>query len=524
MAESTPLYALTATEALARLEAGELTSVALLEALDARADDVEPAVNALTHQFRLGAMAEAVACDAERAEGKLRGRLHGLPITVKECIDTEGVATTLGVVRRVSDVARRDAVAVQLAKEAGAIVWAKTNNPQTLMVPMETTNDVYGTTHNPWRKGHGPGGSSGGEGAALASGTSLLGIGTDIGGSIRTPAAFCGVTGIKPTAKRWPMRGSQTAIAGQEVVKGQMGPMARTVEDLDLFMQAMDPTRAAELDPDVPPVPYTPIADVDVRALRVGVYESDGFLIPAASVRRAVREAAAALEGQVASVSAFVPGRVQENLDVYFGALSADGQASVDRLLGSDRVVQPLSTLRRVAKLPDGVRKAAAKVLAQIGEHRVSALMNAVGPKSVDVLWGLTARRTELRRAEIEAWDEAGVDVLVCPAYATPAAPQGLTHDFTLGFACAARYNLLDFPAGAVPVTRVRPDEVKRHGAADRVEKRAAEIEAASEGLPVGVQVVARPYREHEALAVMAAIESIVRDGREFPTTPVDPR
>src|SRR5690606_4026152 len=141
------------------------------------------------------------------------------------------------------------ALSVALARRAGAIVLGKTNVPQLLWVPMESSNVLYGTTHNPFRRGHGPGGSSGGEAAAIASGSSVLGFGTDIGGSIRVPAAFCGIAGLKPTVHRWSNLRSHTAVKGQELIRGQIGPMARTVADLDLFMRALSPLEMSAVDP-----------------------------------------------------------------------------------------------------------------------------------------------------------------------------------------------------------------------------------------------------------------------------------
>ena len=141
-------------------------------------------------------------------------------------MDTEGVPSSLGMKSRLGHAAREDAVTVRLARDAGAIVIGKTNIPQTLLSPMETTNFIWGTTNNPWKLSHGPGGSSGGEGAVIASGQSALGIGTDIGGSVRFPAGFCGVVGMKPTLHRWSNIGSRTAIVGQEVIRSQIGPLA----------------------------------------------------------------------------------------------------------------------------------------------------------------------------------------------------------------------------------------------------------------------------------------------------------
>ncbi len=521
------LIELSASEMLSRLESGELSSVELVEALHRRADEVEPHVNALTHRFRESSLAAAKAADdARRQKGAKLGPLHGLPITVKESIETEGVASTMGAVSRRNEIATRDALTVELAKRAGAIVIGKTNVPQLLWVPMESSNELYGTTHNPFRIGHGPGGSSGGEGAAIASGSSPLGIGTDIGGSIRVPAAFCGVVGLKPTVHRWSNLRSHTAVKGQELIRGQIGPMARTATDVDLFMRALSPVEMNATDHYVPPIPYVPMAKVKVEKLRVGFYEHDGFFAPAASVRRGVREAVKALEARGVEVVPYEPAHAEEITYLYFKILGADGQAAARRLVGEDRVVEALSTLWRAAMMPPPLRKALGVALETVGEVRLGRLLRGAGERTVDQLFGLAARRAELRHEEVDRWQKAGIDALVTPAYATTAAPIGMAHDFTLGFCYVARWNVLDFPAGVVPVTTVRENELVRsvHGRRDRLERRAEAIEAKSEGLPVGVQVVARPYQENVALAVMSAIEIAARAAEGFPITPVSPR
>jgi fatty acid amide hydrolase len=135
----------------------------------------------------------------------------------------------------------------------------------------------------------------------------------------------------------------------------------------------------------------------------------------------------------------------------------------------------------------------------------------------------LTQQRTLMRRAELDAWNDAGLDAVVCPPHALPAMPLGSSGDLTLTLSYAFRYVMLNFPAGVVPVTRVRADECVRDNPRDLVERRAAAAESGATGLPVGVQVVARPWREDVALAVMAAVEAAAQQGTDFPVTPVTP-
>jgi fatty acid amide hydrolase len=150
-------------------------------------------------------------------------------------------------------------------------------------------------------------------------------------------------------------------------------------------------------------------------------------------------------------------------------------------------------------------------------------MLSAIGKKDVATFWRLTAERTRLQQLESAAWDDAQIDAVVCPPHVTAACTHGASGDFSIAFCYAARYNLLNLPAGVVPVTRVRPDETTGRAPTDRIEKRAAAIEAEGAGLPVGVQVVGRPYREDLVLAVMDVVESHARRAKLFPWTPITP-
>ncbi|MCS6798302.1 MAG: amidase [Myxococcota bacterium] len=517
------LHTLGARELVAGMQRGELGSRELVEALQARARRLEPALGALVVPRWEQALEEARERDEERARGQLRGPLHGLPLTIKESIDLEGTASTLGMRARLGHRADRDAVVVALARRLGAVVIGKTNVPQTLLSGMDTDNRVYGRTVNPWNRERVPGGSSGGEAAALASGISALGIGTDIGGSIRLPACFCGVAGLRPTVHRWSNVGSRTAIAGQETIRSQIGPMARSAADVAFLFAALDPRAQAEHDPAVAPLAVPEPDSVSLRGLRVGFYDDDGFVTPAASVRRAVGEAVEALRDAGAELVPLQPVAPDEVALLMFAVLTADGQRTLARALDGEDVIEPLRTTWRVGRMPPAARALLASVLRARGESRVGRLLEVIGRKGVDELWALTARRNELQLRELESWRRAQVEAVVCPAAPVPAARHGEGRDFALALEYTFRYNVLNFPAGVVPVTRVRADETRRGVCVDRLDRRAAAIEDGSEGLPIGVQVVGKPWREHVVLAVMMAIEARARRAIGFPWTPIDP-
>lgn len=512
----------TATELLAELDRKHVSSLEIVDALIARRAAVGRRTNAIVVPLDAEARDAARESDARRARGETRGPLDGLPITIKENVEVAGTPSTLGVESRRGYRAKEDAVTVRLLREAGGVVLAKTNIPQTL-IAMESTNFVYGTCNNPWAPERTPGGSSGGESAAIASGQSVLGVGTDIGGSVRIPAAYTGICALKPTLHRWSNRGSIGLLLGQEVVRSQIGPMARTVDDLTLIFRAIDTTLHARLDPECPPIPIGDPSAVSLKGLRIGVFEDDGFVTPCATAQRAVREAAAILERAGAIVTPFVPPRAGHHYPLMAAAIGADGMKTMNEALGKDRVIAPLALNRRLGMAPTQVLRQLASVARTIGEKRLAAVLDVAGEKSVTAYWKLCRDRTAFQRGELDAWNAAGIDLVLCPATATPAPPHGTTGDFTAAAVYTTRYNLLNLPAGVVPVTRVRPTETDRKEKADRLDKKAALIQRGSAGLPVGVQLVGRPWREELVLAAMRAVETEARAHSEFPRTPIDP-
>jgi len=516
------LWSLSASEMIAKLDKGEVTSVALVQALHDRADQVESMVRGFTEQYRTESMARAEAADAAREAGESWGPLHGLPVTIKENLAYVGTPATMGIRARLDRKATENAPIVQALLDAGAIILGKTNVPQ-LLLSMETDNDIWGPSHNPWNVGRATGGSSGGEGVLVASGASPFGIGTDIGGSIRIPSAWCGIAGLKPTWSRWSNRAQAGGQPGQEAIHAQNGPMARTVDDLILAMQVITPMMH-DLDPTTPPLTFPKRLKRSVKDLVVGVYEDDGVFEPAASVRRAVREAAAALEAAGATVVTYTPTSPWEMFDTYFRLLSADGFETAIRLIGDEPLTQQLSLVGRVGRLPKAVRNTIATTLGVAREPRVERLLKNLGEKSVTHVWALQARRDRLKQAELAAWAAQGIDVLIGPPTVTPAPLPRKTADWSIGAWHTMRYNLLDLPAGVVPVSRVRDDEQTRVRVEDRLDRRAALFEAQSVGLPVAAQVIGRPWEEDIVLRVMRAIEQGVRDADGYPTTPVDPK
>jgi fatty acid amide hydrolase len=516
-----PLWRLPATTLSSMLGRGEVSASEVLRAHIERVDALDPRLHAFTEILRERARADAEASDARRRKGQSRGPLDGVPVSVKECFDIAGRATTLGIAAWRGRIAGCDAAMVDLLRDAGAVVFGRTNLSQTMLF-IEARNPLFGQTVNPWSADHTPGGSSGGEGAAIASGMSPLGIGTDIGGSIRTPCHFSGICGIKPSLDRLPMKGYRSVLVGQEAVRGMGGPMARTVGDLALFFRALDPRKMHALDSRVPPLAWEEPESVKLEGLCVGTYVDDGVIPVSRAIARAARRAAQVLRDRGCVTREFHPPDVRAMMSPYLGALTADDGAAVLGAIAGGPIDPVLEPIRRLASVPLGARHLIARAARALGHRNFALMLDAIGPKTAAELWHLTAQLRDYRAALLDSMDRLGIDVLLCPPLATPALPHGASKNFALASSYSMIFNATQMPAGIVPVTRVGEGETAREASRDSIERRAARVDARSVGLPVGVQVAARPWKDHVAIAVMAAIEAGVAGDAGFPATPVE--
>ena len=289
-----------ATELVQDIKAGRLTSRALLDTYFSRVDRYNPALNAIIVQQREQAQARADAADAALAARENWGPLHGLPITVKESFDISGMPTTWGIPAMRNNKARRNALCIQRLIDAGAIVFGKTNVPIEL-ADFQTYNEIYGTTNNPWDVTRSPGGSSGGAAAALAAGLTGLEMGSDIGGSIRNPAHFCGVFGHKPSWNLVPLRGHAVFDSRTPTDIAVAGPLARSAFDLELALSLIgepDELDAAGIRYELKPLTKP------MSSLRVAVWHSDAICPASAAVQARVEAVAQALGREGAHVDA----------------------------------------------------------------------------------------------------------------------------------------------------------------------------------------------------------------------------
>ncbi len=519
MTEVTELDAATLA---ARARSGELSVRAIVDAHIRRIEEVDDHLNAVVIRCFDEARRAALAADDRVARGEPTGPLHGVPVTIKEQFRVAGTQTTLGASSHVGKIQHDEGPLVTQLRQAGAIVLGKTNILQTL-AGWESDNPVYGRSLNPWNADRTPGGSSGGEAAIVAVGGSALGLAGDFGGSIRVPAHFCGVHGLKPTSGRLTNDDFPAGLLGngQELFIPQPGPIARSVADLSLAMEVMAETSLSFTSDGVPPVPWPDPRQINVQGMRIGYYETNGLFSAAPAIRRVVREAAAMLEEQGASVAPIAPPDPAEGMRLFLGAVSAGGGGDYLRLLDGEKPIPQVAGLfRGFTSTPSLVTSILQKILNWRGQQHLARMVGWMGPRSTEAYWQLVEQRTAYRNRFLRSLDEGGFDALVCPPTALPALTHGSTQHLFAAFTDAYTYNVLGFPAGVVAASRVRPDEEsdgERLPSRDLTNITAQAVEQGSAGLPVGVQVVARPWREDIVLALMHALEQAFAAGSDYP-------
>ena len=442
---------------------GRLSPVELIEAHLARIERLQLQLNAFVHVDADGARQQAR--DAEEAVGSGRelGLLHGVPISIKSAIAVRGMPWECGTRLRTGVIAEIDAPLVARLKDAGAIILGVTNCAELLMA-WETDNVLYGRTNNPWDFSRTAGGSSGGEAAAIASGCSAAGVGSDGGGSIRVPAHFSGICGLKPTPGRIPSTGHFPASVGPFALIGVVGPMARTVADLKLLFEIMQ--GPDDGDTSSAPVPVRwPRAD-DLRRLRIGYFEDDGRTPVTAETRAAVQAAVEALCRAGFQVEPFRPEGLDLARELWWQFFGIAGGMLLDLMIkGRKHQLSP-------------VLKTYLSGIASQHAHTGQSLLDA---------W---VQRDEVRLKIFAQMRD--FPVLLCPVAAIPAFRHGERTweidgkkiDYLDAWSYCAWFNLLGMPAAVVPMTR------------------------SAQGLPIGVQIATLPWQEETALAVAAELEN----------------
>ncbi len=393
--------------------------------------------NCLTEPLFSLALARASELDSHLARtGKLLGPLHGLPISVKDSFHITGIDSSIGIAALAFQPATKNAMLVDLLLQAGAVIHCKTNVPQTLMA-LDSINNLFGRTLNPLnRRDWTAGGSSGGEGVLVAMRGCVMGVGTDIGGSIRIPAMCNGVYGFKPSAGRVPYAGQESGTlegAGRVGLQSCAGPITRTLEDVGVLMEAVEDGRAWEADPAVLPGRWWSVERKAKSPLKIRVLWRDGVVEPLPPVRRTLEEVVRKLKGRGIEVVDVESGRFRECQGVANKFFGVDGYHRWFDLL--EKTEEPL-----IPWLQTRLKRGK--------------------PKTVEQLREIQAKRIGLETALLSIWkDQKGgkIDAIICPVAAHPVP----SIDRWNGVGYTSSFVLLDYPAATLPVRKLEGDDLK---------------------------------------------------------------
>lgn len=470
----------TATGLATRIARREIRSVEALDACLARIGDRNSELNAVVTHNREAARRRARKADETLESGEPVGPLHGVPITVKDCWETAGLRTTCGFPGLEDHVPAEDATCVARLREAGAVVLGKTN-PAMLAADWQTDNPVFGRTDHPHDPSRTPGGSSGGSSATVAAGFSPLDLGSDLGGSIRVPAHFCGVYGLKPTEHRvpahghipdWHLPGRQPAGVLRHM--GTYGPIARSVADLRLCFSVIAGPDGRQ--PEVPPLSVEREADTPaVESLRIAWTEQFGSAPVSEETRQALAGLAATLQEAGCRVEHVRPGLDFERIWQTWGEIAA-------------------AELR--VGMPFWLRSLLLARFLQMSDRSAPPRRGLL--RGLCMGHGAYGKALSRRDRAVREVDQilAGRDGWLCPVAATPAfvhetpgAPipvDGADSPYTMvAAAYTAPFNLSGHPVVVLPVGR------------------------SADGLPMGVQVVGHRWRDERLLDMAEALEFV---------------
>ncbi|KDQ63717.1 hypothetical protein JAAARDRAFT_148343 [Jaapia argillacea MUCL 33604] len=494
-------------ELLHKLASGELSSVSVTMAFYKRAIIAHQLTNCLTEIFVERALHRAAELDEYlQTTGQTVGALHGLPISLKDQISMEGLETIMGYVSGIGKYSEHDAVLVQILYDCGAVPFVRTNVPQTIMWA-ETLNNIFGRTTNPYNRSLTSGGSSGGEAALIALKGSILGVGSDIGGSVRSPAAFCGIYGLRPSYGRVPYEGTPNSFEGQDSVLSVLGPMSRSLSGIKVFMKAIADSKPWQKDPLAVRKPwneeeYNLLEHGHGKELCFGIIWADGVVVPHPPILRALKQTKSALVAAGHKVIDWVPINHLE-MNTLIRAIWGSG-AFEDITVATSASGEPLLTSTSLLPDSDGQTPHPFKG-AQTSAYK---------------LWQLHKRKRELRKEYLDLWEktievtETGrpIDAIIAPVAPYAAPPHGMNKisNYT------RIWSLLDYPALALPVTKVNPAidlKAPPHQFLCDLDKEHYDLYDPNVfvNAPVAVQLVGRTLEEEALIGIGEVVDAALR-------------
>jgi len=485
---------------LDKLASARWSSVEVTTAFAKRAIIAHQLTNCLTEIFIDRALARAAELDEHlKTTGKVVGALHGLPVSLKDQVSLKGVESTMGYVSWIGQFAERNAVLVDALESLGAVLYVKTNIPQTLMWA-ETFNHVFGRTTNPHNRSLTCGGSSGGEGALIALKGAPIGVGSDIGGSIRIPSAFCGTYGLRPSTGRIPYAGSVNSLEGQDSLPSVLGPLSNSIGGLKAFTQGVLSQKTWLKDPSVirkgwDDDAYRLVEHNGGKNLCFAVLWNDGQVVPHPPVIRALETTKNALLAAGHKVIDWKPlnhaSITNVALSIWASGMAKDVQV-VTAITG-----EPVISSMGLEKGDD-----------------ISIVPAQIGEVSAYDLWQIHKKKRDLRQEYLEYWlateNVTGtgrpVDAIISPVAPFTATPHGKNSNANYTMI----WNALDYPALVIPVSKVDQmlDQKKpAHEFFSDKDKVNYELyePAVFKDAPASVQVVGRTH-EDEAVIAMAEI------------------
>ncbi|KAH7003234.1 amidase signature domain-containing protein [Fusarium venenatum] len=469
------ITSLTATELIQKLASGTFKSEDVTRAFCKRAAAAHQLTNCLAETCFGRAIQTARQLDEHFAKTNTPvGPLHGLPISLKDNFNLQGLDATVGFTGHVGDPAESDSGLATLLQNAGAVFYVKTNVPTAMMIA-ESINNTFGRTVNPKNRNTTSGGSSGGESALIAFKGSPLGVGTDIGGSLRIPAACTGLFTIRPSAGRFPVRNCRSGMPGQEAVQSVNGPLARTIQDIQFYSKAVIDAQPWLADPKCVPIPWRPAQLPD--KLKIAFMWHDGLVLPTPPVTRALRVAKEKLEAAGHTIMKWDPVDQKEGSDLLQRMFLADGGQTIRKVL--ERTDEPWRPEM------DGYRTAR--------------------DLSTSEMWKLQLERTAFQNKYLDRWNKAGIDAIVCPT--TPYST-GKNGTFKHEVAYTGVFNVVDYSAVSFP-TGINVDkgvdvlDSSYQPLSPLCKSVNDDYDAALvHGLPVSLQIVARRLEEEKVLAM----------------------
>ncbi|KAL2812981.1 amidase signature domain-containing protein [Aspergillus granulosus] len=494
----------TVRELLAALASGSLSSAEVTTAYCKRAAIAQQLIGCLTETMFPEAQERALYLDSLRAQGKLAGPLHGLPVSIKDNFNYKGTEATIGMIAFMDQVSAESSPLVDILLKLGAVVYVKTNVPQTMMTS-DAQNNIFGRTLNPWNTALNPGGSSGGEGALVALRGSPLGVGTDIGGSVRIPALCCGTYGFRPSAQRVPngkMRVCTTP--GMRFIISVAGPLCLDLEGIEIFFETTFSVQPALYDSSIFDIPWRKLPPLGKsKKLRIGVIEEHPIFPLHPPVRRTLNTATSVLQAAGHEVIAIPPTEslLIELNEVAMNIFSLDN-AAISHVLAHNEPIAP-------AILHIGTQ---VERLKSIYTSTIASKLNAITDK-MEKYAILNARRAELRDAYRALWVKYDLDACIAP----PAQSTAVKHD-QFGLAPYTIFlNCLDYPSVVIPFGEV--------GEADKGVKFAlGERQIAPEydyelfkGAPCAVQLFTTTLRDEECLQIAKEVDMILNETKPSP-------